>query len=264
MKRIILLALVVGLAGCESKEAKEQRLNSIGYDYVQKIVKDSLTDPQSAQFKNQVGYCGEVNSKNKMGGYGDFQKFAVLNSKLVVFENEANQANGQFPKVWKETCAADFKFGNDSLIAPNFKLPDPEYKKAQYRFGANFATATPSSIVVGDGKYIYPVFQIHCKDKQTTFNLYSMNTISYKMDNTVAIETEDKALELLDIEGDDNGYQSFGASNQLLNALKTAQTLKISFQTRSGGHTLQEYNLSELRKGMMAQKNSCEWDKFQI
>lgn len=261
MKRIILLAFI-GLAGCESKEAKEQRLNSIGYDYAQKIVKDSLTDPQSAQFKNQAGYCGEVNSKNKMGGYGDFQKFAVLSGKLVVFENEANQANGQFSKVWKETCAADFKFNNDSLVEPNFKLPDPEYKKAQYSFGSNFATATPSSIVIGDGKYIYPVFQIHCKDNQTTFNLYSMNTISYKMDNTVAIETDQQKMKLVEIEDDSSGYQSFKDNKSLSNALKSATTLRISFNSLHGGFSSQEFNLNELRKGMKLQFNSCSWNKL--
>ena len=40
-----------------------------------------LLDPQSAQFRNEkiAGgfYCGEVNSKNRMGGYAGFNRFIV-------------------------------------------------------------------------------------------------------------------------------------------------------------------------------------------
>ena len=35
-------------------------------------VKSQLFDPESAKFQNQKGNCGEVNSKNKFGGYRHF------------------------------------------------------------------------------------------------------------------------------------------------------------------------------------------------
>jgi hypothetical protein len=45
-------------------------------------VKDQLIDPQSAQFRNEVltetgRVCGEVNAKNRMGGYTGFKNYWV-------------------------------------------------------------------------------------------------------------------------------------------------------------------------------------------
>lgn len=42
---------------------------------IAKKVTDSLIDPSSAQFRNQNGNCGEVNAKNRMGGYIGFEKY---------------------------------------------------------------------------------------------------------------------------------------------------------------------------------------------
>ncbi|EPG6881316.1 hypothetical protein QC573_003799, partial [Acinetobacter baumannii] len=69
MKKIILLSLVFGLVGCESKEEKQARLNLVVKSFSEEIVKQDLIDPSSAMFSNQKGFCGEVNSKNRMGGY---------------------------------------------------------------------------------------------------------------------------------------------------------------------------------------------------
>lgn len=38
-------------------------------------VKDRLIDPDSATFRNQKGNCGEVNAKNKMGGYTGYSRY---------------------------------------------------------------------------------------------------------------------------------------------------------------------------------------------
>ena len=61
MKKIILLSLVLGLGGMNgcSKVEKESK----------EAVLSTLKDPDSAQFQNIKGYCGEVNSKNSYGGY---------------------------------------------------------------------------------------------------------------------------------------------------------------------------------------------------
>lgn len=61
MKKIIFLSLVldlVGINGCSKvkKGSKEAILST-------------LKDPDSVQFQNIKGYCGEVNSKNSYGGY---------------------------------------------------------------------------------------------------------------------------------------------------------------------------------------------------
>ncbi|HFD2136334.1 MULTISPECIES: hypothetical protein [Acinetobacter] len=55
------LSLVLGLVGINgcSKVEKESK----------EAILSTLKDPDSAQFQNIKGYCGEVNSKNSYGGY---------------------------------------------------------------------------------------------------------------------------------------------------------------------------------------------------
>ena len=54
------------------------------YSSVKAVVKEPLVDPNSAQFKNisksSIGYCGEVNAKNRMGGYTGFKRFHAFQS----------------------------------------------------------------------------------------------------------------------------------------------------------------------------------------
>jgi hypothetical protein len=56
-----------------------------------KEVKAMLNDPNSAEFRNikvfeNGNYCGEVNAKNKMGGYVGFQAFFMVESKLEIMK----------------------------------------------------------------------------------------------------------------------------------------------------------------------------------
>ena len=82
MHRIAALALLagsIGLFGCgpaEDREAPEIRA-------AKEATLALLNDPASAQFRNlkiysaksgPVSVCGEVNAKNRMGGYNGFQK----------------------------------------------------------------------------------------------------------------------------------------------------------------------------------------------
>lgn len=58
---------------------------------VKKEVKAMLNDPNSAEFRNikvfeNGNYCGEVNAKNKMGGYVGFQAFFMVESKLEIMK----------------------------------------------------------------------------------------------------------------------------------------------------------------------------------
>ena len=73
MKRNVLLLLFLPFIGCSEVPFESQR----------DIVRHSLKDPTSAQFRNvrsgklQNSVCGEVNAKNSYGGYVGFRKFAV-------------------------------------------------------------------------------------------------------------------------------------------------------------------------------------------
>ena len=63
-----------------------------------------MKDPESARFRNQNGFCGEVNSKNSFGGYGGFQRYIAAGVNMVVFENDRNLEKGAFQQAWSEFC----------------------------------------------------------------------------------------------------------------------------------------------------------------
>ncbi|WP_180043750.1 MULTISPECIES: hypothetical protein [unclassified Acinetobacter] len=258
MKKLLVLGVIAALIGCESKEEKLQRLNEIGYSYAQEVVKNELIDPASAQFKNQKGFCGEVNSKNKMGGYVGFSRFIVLSPKSVIFENERNFSTKQFPKAWDSICNQPFDFKDNKVIPPKFELPEPSYDQPKYHFKNDGATATPSKLVMKDGIYIYPVLQVHCKQGETSFALYSMHRVSYEMNGMIGLDVDDGEMNLIPFDGREE-YQEFGANKQLTKAIKTANKVSFAFKTIDGGFTAQEFSVKDLRHGMREQVNSCNW-----
>lgn len=69
----------------------------------ERAVLASLKDPDSAQFEDQHGYCGMVNSKNSFGGYTGFKRYAY-NGQYVVIEGE-NMRSYEMDKVWRELCS---------------------------------------------------------------------------------------------------------------------------------------------------------------
>lgn len=69
----LILVLTVALNGCgESTNIKAAK----------KIIEETLSDPLSVQYRNITEsehglICGEVNAKNRMGGYAGFKKFLI-------------------------------------------------------------------------------------------------------------------------------------------------------------------------------------------
>jgi hypothetical protein len=80
MWKVVLTALAFTLAGCgEDQQVKAAK----------EAVLDQLIDPQSAQFTNvrklgSFAVCGEVNSKNRLGGYVGRRKF------IAFVQNDSN------------------------------------------------------------------------------------------------------------------------------------------------------------------------------
>ncbi len=75
MRTAISACLCAVLAGC-SLPTDEKLLQA------QDMIRSQLIDPGSAQFRNVQGrgdaaVCGEVNSKNRFGGYVGFRRFVV-------------------------------------------------------------------------------------------------------------------------------------------------------------------------------------------
>lgn len=97
-------ALMIG-ATCLVSAAQASDINEIKYQRVaREFVLANLKDPDSAQFRNQRGFCGEVNSKNALGGYAGFQRFIAAGKEMVVFERDPALERGSFAQAWAEFC----------------------------------------------------------------------------------------------------------------------------------------------------------------
>ena len=91
---LVVVLAALGMAGAYTWKTQFSHEAKIA-----KLVKAVLTDPESAQFKNislnkESGVtCGEVNAKNKMGGYIGFTKFLSLPSGQVQLDPPNPSAN---------------------------------------------------------------------------------------------------------------------------------------------------------------------------
>ncbi|MND45337.1 hypothetical protein D3C80_361940 [compost metagenome] len=84
---LLLLALGIGMVGCgPSPEEKEQIRQSAFVTEAQTKLTSELIDPASAQFANlrianvdgRDILCGDVNGRNRFGGYVGFTAFTVV------------------------------------------------------------------------------------------------------------------------------------------------------------------------------------------
>jgi len=94
-------------SAAEKKTQQEKWFGAETIVAAERAVKASLSDPDSAQFKDVyanytvkfgVVACGQVNAKNKMGGYAGFKRF-VSAGKSVVLEGQDNLA-----AAWAGAC----------------------------------------------------------------------------------------------------------------------------------------------------------------
>ncbi len=107
MFRIIFILAILVLVGCSKSEEEQARdkaemteikVNRFGRERVQSILKD----PGSAEFRNEVAFCGEVNSKNSFGAYTGFKRYIAASDSLIIMENDLPR--DQFNKYWGEFC----------------------------------------------------------------------------------------------------------------------------------------------------------------
>lgn len=95
------------LSAAEKKARQEKWFGAKTIVAAQRAVRATLKDPDSAQFKQVYanyteGYdvvaCGQVNSKNSLGGYTGFKRF-VSNGKSAIIEGRDNIA-----EAWAGAC----------------------------------------------------------------------------------------------------------------------------------------------------------------
>lgn len=109
---VVLLANSILRPSAPNPVATEQSRQDAWVGRGQDAVEAKLKDPDSAQFRNvyfhkgQDGIpvtCGEVNSKNSLGGYSGFQHFISAGSSELTYLQEQMRA-AEFAKVWKRLC----------------------------------------------------------------------------------------------------------------------------------------------------------------
>lgn len=106
MKILLTILFSIFLMGCSSEKTKaiqEAQMHEIKENRIaREFVQNRLKDPDSAQFRNQKGFCGEVNSKNGFGAYTGFKKFIAASSDLIVME--ADMKPNEFKMAWDNVC----------------------------------------------------------------------------------------------------------------------------------------------------------------
>lgn len=104
---LVMLGLGLSLGGCGKSEAdkakdaaemQEIKVNRMAREFVS----SHLKDPSSAQFRNQIGFCGEVNSKNSFGAYTGFKRFIATDKNLVIMQD--NLSPHEFQAAWNQVC----------------------------------------------------------------------------------------------------------------------------------------------------------------
>ena len=77
----------------QATQKLEQDKQKAQIEVAMQKVKDGLLDSDSAKFKNQKGNCGEVNAKNRMGGYTGFARYIYFpEDKTVIIESDAKDS----------------------------------------------------------------------------------------------------------------------------------------------------------------------------
>lgn len=65
-------------------------------------VKEMLKDPNSVEFKNQLGPCGQFNAKNSFGAYTGFRRYIVFR-EINALEG-VNTTSEEMNSLWQVAC----------------------------------------------------------------------------------------------------------------------------------------------------------------
>ena len=105
---LLVVAMIVAFGGKENQRTDRSQDAELTEIKMQRMAKEfvlaNLKDPESAQFRNQKGLCGEVNAKNSFGGRSGFVKFIAAKKDLVFMEDDPDLERGAFQKAWDQFC----------------------------------------------------------------------------------------------------------------------------------------------------------------
>ena len=90
-------------------EAKSLEQNKAieSVNFIEEKVRRNLFDPEAAKFRNIKGNCGEINAKNKMGGYTGYRRFiydAEFDTVSIEDENDGLYNPKMMDILWEKKC----------------------------------------------------------------------------------------------------------------------------------------------------------------
>lgn len=95
---------VVSNQATVEKKAEDDKPDKI--KEIENKIKELAFDPDSAKFRNQKGNCGEVNAKNKFGGYTGFKMY-IYNSEtdmITLEDSDKFYDHGMMKILWDAKC----------------------------------------------------------------------------------------------------------------------------------------------------------------
>ena len=95
---------VVSNQATVEKKAEDDKPDKI--KEIENKVKELAFDPDSAKFRNQKGNCGEVNAKNRFGGYTGFKMYIYNNETDMVTIEDLDKFydHGMMKILWDARC----------------------------------------------------------------------------------------------------------------------------------------------------------------
>ena len=90
-------------------EAKSLEQNKAieSVNFIEEKVRRNLFDPEAAKFRNIKGNCGEINAKNKMGGYTGYRRFIYdpkFDTVSIEDENDGLYNPKMMDILWEKKC----------------------------------------------------------------------------------------------------------------------------------------------------------------
>ncbi len=90
-------------------EAKSLEQNKAieSVNFIEEKVRRNLFDPEAAKFRNIKGNCGEINAKNKMGGYTGYRRFIYdpkFDTVSIEDENDGLYNPKMMDILWGQKC----------------------------------------------------------------------------------------------------------------------------------------------------------------
>ncbi|MDA3509317.1 hypothetical protein [Acinetobacter junii] len=90
-------------------EAKQLEKNKVieNTTSIEEKARRNLFDPEAAKFRNIQGNCGEINAKNKMGGYTGYRRFIYdpeFDTVSIEDENDGLYNPRMMDILWEKKC----------------------------------------------------------------------------------------------------------------------------------------------------------------